>query len=94
MKLVFMAKKRIPIIVSTAVLAAMAIAFTVLILMLVVPLSLNTTFVFAFAMSWRTVSLVAFFLVIGFLAVVFILYRALISGGRRKIDRCRTGANS
>ena len=79
-----MTEKRIPIIVSTAVLAVMAIAFAVLILMLVVPSGLNTSFAFAFAVSRRTVNLVAFILVISLLAVVFILYRALISRGHRK----------
>ena len=79
-----MFNKRIPIIVSTVLLAAMAIAFAALILMLVVPPSLNNSFAFAFAVSRRTVNLVAFILVIGLLAVAFIVYRALISRSHRK----------
>ena len=79
-----MAKKRISIIVSTALLAAMAIAFAVLILLLVVPSSLPSSYSFAFGVSRLTVNLLAFILVIGLLAVVFVLYRALISRGHRK----------
>jgi hypothetical protein len=79
-----MVKKRISIIVSTALLAAMAIAFAVLILLLIVPSTLPSSYSFAFAVSRRAVNLVAFILVIGLLAVVFVLYRALISRGHRK----------
>lgn len=77
-----MDRKKITTVVSTAVLAALAIAFAVLLLMLVGPLSYHTSF--AWSVSRRTVYLLAFLLVTGLVGVVFILNRVLNTRRQKK----------
>lgn len=78
-----MVNKRIPLVVFTALLGAMAIAFATFILWLIVRANLNTMFSFSFVV--RRVSLVVLILGIAlFAVVVFILYRVLSSRRHRK----------